>query len=369
MSPRHFPTFPAQSKRTRVRSCFNLSVIIIASLGFLVFAAEKAYPQAVSGSITGFVTDQSGAIIPHATITVTNTNTGVVTTLSTDAAGLYNATRIPPGTYTVAVEAPGFKRSVQENITVQVDSTVRIDVKLELGEVTQEVTVSGAAPILESQKTDVATTISESQVEAIPVRGRNITILYDLVPGVVSGQGGNLDVTENPSGFEGAMVHGMWQDNNTYEIDGIDDTAYGFSGFQIINPNEDAIQELKITTADYDPEFGQTAGLVAQYVTKSGTNQFHGTAAWFTKNKDTFAADPLTEKIAGTGPQGKGVGVPYYNFNIGDVAAGGPAQPGRVPGRRRDPQRGSLVPGVRGQARRQILLAARSARPAVVSRE
>lgn len=289
-----------------------------------------AYGQAVSGSITGFVSDQSGANIPGTTITVTNTNTGVITKLSADSAGLYNATRLPPGEYRVTAEAPGFKRFRQDHVLVQVDSTARVDIKLELGAVTQEVTVSGAAPILESQKTDVATDISERTIESIPVRGRNITLLYDLVPGVVSSQGGNLDVTENPSGFEGAMVHGMWADNNTYELDGIDDTAYGFSGFQIINPNPDAVQELKITTADYDPEFGQSAGLVAQYVTKSGTNDFHGTTSWFNRNSATFAADPLTEKVPGTGPQGKGIGVPYYNWNQGDVAAGGPIRKNKM---------------------------------------
>lgn len=318
------PSFPCLTRKGEPVRGLNGLVVLVAAFAFLCLVAENAHAQAVSGSITGFVTDQSGATIPNANISVTNTNTGVVTKLSTDAAGLYNATRIPPGTYSVAVEAPGFKRAVQENITVQVDATQRIDIKLELGEITQQVTVTATAPLLESQKTDVATTISERQIEAIPVRGRNVTLLYDLVPGVVSGQGGNLDVTENPSGFEGAMVHGMWQDNNTYELDGIDDTAYGFSGFMVINPNPDFIQELKITTADYDPEFGQSAGLVAQYVTKSGTNAFHGTANWTNRNSDTFAADPITEKIAGTGPQGKGIGVPYYNFNTGDVAAGGP---------------------------------------------
>ncbi len=311
----------------------NTARILGLVLGTTLFAGlfvGTAHAQAVSGSITGFVSDQSGANIPVATITVTNANTGVVTQLTADSAGLYNATRLPPGEYNVTAEAQGFKRYRQERIVVQVDSTVRLDIKLELGAVTQEITVSGAAPLIESQKTDVGRVITERSIEALPVRGRNITLLYDLVPGVVSGQGGNLDVTENPSGFEGAMVHGMWQDNNTYELDGIDDTAYGFSGFQIINPNPDAVQEVKITTADYDPEFGQSAGLVAQYVTKSGTNEFHGTASWFNRNSATFAANPISEKVPGTGPNGKGTGPAPYNWNQADIAAGGPIKKNKM---------------------------------------
>jgi hypothetical protein len=113
----------------------------------------------------------------------------------------------------VTAEAQGFKHLREDNIVLQVDSTVWLDIKLELGAVTQEVT--GAPPILESQKTDVGLVMGERNIEAVPLRGRNITMLYDFTPGVVSGQGGNLDVTENPSGFEGAMVHGMWQDNNS----------------------------------------------------------------------------------------------------------------------------------------------------------
>ena len=125
-------------------------------------------------------------------------------------------------------------------------------------------------------------------------------------------------------------VNGQLWMANDYQVNGITDIAWGFTGLQIIVPPPDSVQELKITTADYDPEYGNVGGMVAQYDTKSGTNDFHGSAYWMNRNAWSFAANPFTEKIPGTGPQGRGVGVAPYNENIGGVAVGGPIKKDKV---------------------------------------
>ena len=132
------------------------------------------------------------------------------------------------------------------------------------------------------------------------------------------------------AGSNRVYINGTWSGAQEFILDGITDVAYGFSGIQIINPPPDSIQELKITTADYDPEFGNTAGMVAQYVTKSGTNELHGSVFYLNQNSATFAADPLTEKIAGTGPNGKGLGVAPFNWNQGGFSSGGPIKKNKV---------------------------------------
>jgi len=308
------------------RSAIVRAELIVA---LLALTLPIVFGQAVSGVLTGYVTDPSKTPIPGAVVTATEMRTGVTTKRTTDTSGLYVITNLPPGIYSISVEAPGFQKSVQENITLSVDSKVAIDVQLTIGTVTEAVTVSGAPPPLQTEKTDVAVVISAQQVEALPVVGRNVSELYNLVPGVVKnffqiGKG------ENPSEFNNTMVNGQFFGNSEYQIDGVTDTAYGFSGFQIIVPNQESVQEMKITTADYDPEYGSSAGMVAQYVTKSGTNDVHGSVFWFNRNKFSFAADPFTEKIPGTGKDGKGFGPAPFNWNQGGFSLGGPIKKNKM---------------------------------------
>jgi len=242
---------------------------------------------------------------------------------------LYLITNLLPGTYTIAVKGKGFKTFTQREVHLEVGATVRADAKLELGQVTQEITVEAHGAALETEKTDVSRTFTAQEVEALPIVGQNVTQLFTLVPGAVRdtfqmGEG------ENPTQNNRVYVNGAWSGAQTYTLDGISDVAYGFAGLQVIVPIADSVQEMKITTADYDPEFGQTAGMVAQYITKSGTNELHGSLFYYNRNSDTFAADPLTEKIAGTGPSGKGLGVAPSNFNQWGGSLGGPIKKNKV---------------------------------------
>ncbi len=301
-----------------------VGVLLLACLG-----AGRARAQATWGSISGFVSDASGARIPGANISVREVSTGVVTKGVTDSSGLYNITHLRPGEYSVSVEIERFKRFSQEHVTLQVDSTVRVDCVLELGSVSQHVTVEGAAPQLQTEKTDVSRDIDQQKVEALPVTAHNLTKLFDLVPGAVEnylqiGEG------ETPSGATSVTVNGMWFGANDYLIDGITDLACCFSNQIVIAPNQDSVSEVKMSASDYDPEFGNSAGLIAQYVTKSGTNEIHGSAWWSNMNKATFAANPFTEKIPGTGPNGRGFGPAPFNQNQGAFSIGAPIRKNKM---------------------------------------
>ena len=285
--------------------------------------------QAVTGSITGYITDPSGAAIPDANVVATDVRSSLATSRTSDSAGLYLITNLLPGTYSVSVEAKGFKRFTQAEVQLLVGATARVDAILELGTVTQQITVEARATTVETEKTDVSRTFNVQEVATLPTVGRNVTQLFTLVPGAVRDTF-QMGVGENPSENNRVYVNGSWSGAQTYTLDGISDVAYGFAGLQVIVPIQDSVQEMKITTADYDPEFGQTSGMVAQYITKSGTNQVHGSLFYFNRNKSTFAADPITEKIAGTGPGGKGLGVAPFNFNQWGGSLGGPIKKNKV---------------------------------------
>ena len=257
----------------RVASAWSLwgVVHLLALLSLALASPHWVAAQATSGSISGFVTDNTGAAVPNAQVSVKNEGTGVETKTVTDNSGFYNVTNIIAGQYAVAVVRDGFKTFSKEHIVLGVDSTVRTDARLVVGSAQETVTVTADAAALKTEKTDVDTTLDQHDLETLPVSDNNLTHLYLTTPGVVphSFQIGN---NENPSeGFMTSVNGQLWMAND-YQVDGITDIAWGFTGLQIIVPPPDAVQELKITTANYDPEYGSVGGMVAQYVTKSGSN-------------------------------------------------------------------------------------------------
>ena len=311
----------------RTNSKVLVSALVL--FGLVVYGIAIAYGQAVTGSIIGHVYDPSGAPIPNAKVIATNVLTGITTTRSTDSAGLYLIPYLEPGTYTVGVEAASFKRFVQENIVLRVDSKININAHLVLGEVTQEVTVSAAPAMLQTEKADVNVVLPEVAVDNLPTVGRNVSQLHLLAPGT-SAFIFQQPAGENPSLGATVVANGQFWGSNEYQIDGITDVEFGSSGMQIITPNQDSVQEVKVTTSNYDAELGQVSGLVAQYVTKSGTNELHGSLFWFNRNNKFFAADPFTEKIAGTGPEGNGIGTAPFRWNQGGGSFGGPIKKNRM---------------------------------------
>ena len=284
----------------------------------LICFPGKLYAQATSGSITGFVKDASGGSVPHITVAVTNQATNITVEVSTDDSGFYNATHLIAGTYTVTITANGYKTFTKTGIELQVDSAVRADAALDLGNVSEVVNVTADPAELKTEKSDVDYRLDQHDLESLPQIDDNLTNLYTTAPGVVpfSFQIGS---NENPGGGFMTSVNGQLWMANDYQVDGISDIAWGFTGLQIINPPPDSVQELKITTANYDPEYGSVGGLVAQFVTKSGSNAFHGSAYWNNRNSYFAAANPFTETKASP-----------FNQNVGGVAIGGPIKHDRV---------------------------------------
>lgn len=303
--------------------------VLSALLAVSLFYIPTSSGQAVSGAVNGYLTDASGGPIAKATVNVVNEQTGVQTQTTTNDEGFYNATNLSPGQYSITLEQRGFSKVTREHVVLQVDATVRVDATLQVGSMSQEITVAAGAELLKTEKSDVSQTFNQHQIQNLPVVGRNITQLYSVIPGALNDTF-QMGAGENPAGTNRVYINGTWSGAQEFILDGITDRSYGFSGIQLIVPPQDSVQELKLTTADYDPEFGSTAGMVAQYITKSGTNNFHGSLFYFNRNSATFAADPLTEKIPGTGKDGNGIGVSPFNWNQGGFSLGGPIKKNKL---------------------------------------
>jgi carboxypeptidase family protein len=276
------------------------SVCVGLYLGFVLCAPEIIRAQAVSGGISGTVNDATGGVVLHATVTARNTATNVETRAETTAAGYYSIVHLVPSTYSVTVVAPGFRRFSADNVEVNVDSIVRLDVQLTVGDMASEVTVQGGAPLLQSEKTELSAVITGRLVQELPTLGRNMSRLVGILPGAVPNTSQLEYHVENMVEDFRVGINGQIWGNNNRQIDGIDNNET-IQGSAIIVPTADSVDEVKVTTNNYDAEFGQVAGAVIQTVTKSGSNALHGSVFEYLRNSETFSRNPFTE-LAGPSP-------------------------------------------------------------------
>ncbi len=260
---------------------------------FLVAAvALSSFAQETTGTITGFVKDSTGAVIPNVQVIVRNTGTGLERRLMTGAAGEYTATLLPVGSYEVAVEHAGFRKFLATGIALNVNDRLRIDVNLRVGATTEEVTVEAAVPLVQTESSAVGAVVRGEQVRQTPLNGRSLYQLLALQPGVTAGSnllsgrvGYGLDATSSVS------VNGMRFAQNNWLIDGGDNVDTG-SNLGLINyVSIDAISEFRILRGNYSAEFGRSGGGQINVVTRSGNNGFHGSAYEFLRN-DVFDARP-----------------------------------------------------------------------------
>ncbi|HYT77364.1 MAG TPA: carboxypeptidase-like regulatory domain-containing protein, partial [Vicinamibacterales bacterium] len=206
------------------------------------------------GSIGGVVSDQSGALVPGATITITNVDRKTSDTVVANESGLYTKERLIPGTYEVKAELQGFKTAVFSGVRVSVDTQTKLNIKLDLGSVAESVTVAGYSPVLKSDRADVASTFDSKQITDLPVLDRNFTKFILLTPGTQQLQWQHA-ASENPQGSTQTMVNGQHFSGTGYQLDGTENRD-PILGIIVINPNIEAIQETKITSQNYDAEFG-----------------------------------------------------------------------------------------------------------------
>src|SRR5512134_92252 len=249
------------------------------SLVGLLSGAATSEAQVTTGTIVGSVKDPQGAAAPGATVTITEINKGTVGTYTTDSAGSFVAPFLIPGTYQVAIELTGFRRHVHRGVVLQVNQRARIDATLELGGLTDATEVTGLAPLTRTDSGELGEVIEERAVRELPLNGRNFATLVYLVPGVTAGQvGENLSgaSTFNPRGASNFNALGSQANTNAWLVDGIDNNEYTFNTV-IVQPTVESVREFKVLTGTFSAEFGRGAGVVS-VSTKSGSNEYHGTA-------------------------------------------------------------------------------------------
>jgi hypothetical protein len=254
----------------------NNWLLALLSLCLLLCAAPRLGAQGITtGTIIGQVVDPQGAVIPNAAISATNSATGVVLHTTSIADGNFSFRAVPIGHYSVKIEAPGFTAATINDVVV--DSGVTADLKtvtVKLSGSTQVVEVNGSAEtLLTPTESQVTTTFDTQNMETLPLNNGFDTIT-EVIPGVVSTHGDNFSNT-NGDNFS---VNGQSGRNNNFELDGQTNNDNSVAGPQIFFGNQDAISEIQVITNDYSAEYGRNAGAVVNYITKSGTNSFHGSA-------------------------------------------------------------------------------------------
>ena len=236
------------------------------------------FAQQDTGIITGVVTDPSGSAIPNAAIVLVNVGTNARTKVTTDEGGLFVATPLRIGTYTISIEAPGFKRSVQEEVVLRVQDRLRIDFKLEVGQLSDTIEVSAEAPLLQSETTSLGQVIATKPISELPLNGRNFIQLIALTPGAYVPQRNNSLYQDFLIGINGNRIQ-----NNNFLLDGINNNTTDNNQAPIL-PSPDAIAEFKVQSNLLPAEFGRGLGGTINISIRSGTNAFHGVLFEFLRN-------------------------------------------------------------------------------------
>lgn len=248
-------------------------VAALCAVAALALASMPCAGQATTGQILGQVTDPSGAVVPGATVTVIDENRGVTFASRTDAEGNYALVSLPPGEYSVTATAPGFSVAKATHVVLAIDQHLALNFPLKVGDVSAQVTVTDVAPLLQTQSAEVGTVISGDAITDLPLFGRNFYALTSLVPGVVVGNGSNMNAFN-------LSVSGQREYANSVQLDGIESTTNRTQDITI-TPNVDSVDQFKVVTAAYNAEFGNASGGVVAVQTKAGTNSFHGDAFEF----------------------------------------------------------------------------------------
>lgn len=278
----------------------------------VLLSANQLPAQGFFGSITGQITDQSGAVVPNATVKVTNVATNVTTLWKTNGAGVYVASSLNPGTYKVEAEAQGFRTAEVVNVLLEVNSRPKVDLQLTVGQANQVVEVTAAnTPLLQTQESDLGQTVNQQLLEDLPTQsssGRNIFSLIPLAQGVTEqvGQGGY--------GNDNLRINGDRPRDQDYQLDGTTIEAPVFGG-QTLSPAIDSIQEFRVEENSMSAQYGKTGGGLLIAVTKSGTNSFHGSAYEYNRNENFDARDYFLPPNVKQNP---------FNYNEFGGTIGGP---------------------------------------------
>ena len=285
---------------TKLRFC-------LVSLCILLFTLTLA-AQVQNGQFSGTVTDPSGAAVPNAKITVSNQATGLSVSATSNATGSYSIPELPPGTYKITVEAPGFKTYSNVGVTLNAGTIAHVDAKMLLGQAREVVEVTGQAAQINTEDSKLASTVSSVQIENLPLNGRNVFDLMQLAPGAVNVNGVDFE------GGHGTVVNGVREDFNGFLINGVSNK--GLSGGAVNVPIQDSVEEFQQLQLNMSAQYGNSAGGTVNLVTKSGTNAWHGSLWEYIRNDAVDANEYFLNK--------KGVARPALRFNQFGATVGGP---------------------------------------------
>ena len=262
----------------------GLSIFLLSGL-----LARPAAAQVLYGSALGIVEDQSGASVSGAAVTISNTAGGIVRDAQTGGDGRYSFPNLLPGSYEVKVTAPGFRTFVQSNVTITINTVTRVDIKLELGQVSEQVTVEGAVIALQTDKSDIRAEVTSKAVGNLPLAAyRNFQNLIDLVPGATPAAFQN-SMGASPQRSLTTNVNGTNRNNNNTRIDGATNVYVWLPHHTLYNPPVESIETVNVSTSSFDAEQGMAGGAAVTVATKSGTNAVHGSAFWYHDNQHLYA--------------------------------------------------------------------------------
>ncbi|MGC4049535.1 MAG: TonB-dependent receptor [Paludibaculum sp.] len=297
--------------------------IALTSLLFVAVISPIASAQVLYGSLVGTITDQSNAVVVKANVTVTNTSTGLTVQATTDQSGYYAISNLLEGSYDLSISAAGFKTVNQKGVAVRINNVTRTDIRLELGGVAESITVAASTVALQTSKADVNTNIESRAIASLPLSGyRNYQTLMNLVPGATPVQFQNA-VIDTPQRDLSTNINGQERGANNTRVDGAANILVTMPHHMVYVPPVESIEEVNISTNNFDADQGMTGGAAVTVATKSGTNSFHGSAFGFNANNVTRAM-LWDENRTGTTKK------PNGNRNIVGGSVGGPIKRGKL---------------------------------------
>ncbi|MFP5227892.1 MAG: carboxypeptidase regulatory-like domain-containing protein, partial [Acidobacteriota bacterium] len=301
---------------TEALSAFRSFIVLVALVVAVSFCCSPANAQAVFGSIVGTVTDPTGAVIPNASVTVTDVNKGISQTAKTNASGNFTVSRLIPDSYVVKAAATGFAAAESPNVTVYANQTQEVNLQMKPGTAAQTVTVTGAAPPLQTNSAEVSQTLGTHQLATIPNINRNASQLELLSPGMQRSSF-SIAPTQNPQGTQAVEANGSNYGTLGWELDGTDNRE-PVLGIIVVNPTLDSLSQMHVITQDYPAEFGGAVGGFVVAETRSGGNSLHGDVFDFRRSGAFMARDPFT--------QYPGVPFPGQLYNQFGGSVGGPVR-------------------------------------------
>jgi hypothetical protein len=304
---------------------FTSRVFVVNVLTLVLGIAIVPSPVAAQnfyGSIAGTITDSTGAPLEGASVTATNSATGTRQVVQTSNAGEYRLVNLIPGTYRLEMEKAGFKRTTRENLEVQVEAVVRLDTSMQVGDVSQSIEVEATAPLLQTENASLSQVVAERSVAQLPLNGRNVLNLVSLVPGVVPQGSADGSLTgKNVFAAGNYQIGGGTANQSATFFDGVPvNITYG--NITALTPSPDAVAEFRVQTSNNTAEYGRYTGGVVNIASRGGSNDFHGTAYEYLRNKELNATDFFANR--------SGAGKPPFVQNQFGGAVGGPIRKDRT---------------------------------------